>query len=90
MSQVTDLMENHRWVYWLDETATERLCLDEPRFRVSVVVEGVQGYFPTGGGDVVPWYWDEQTCRAKNAALGYSREEELKIVGSSMFAQTSD
>ncbi len=86
MSRVTDLMENHRWVYWLDEMAAESLCMDEPRFQVSIVVEGESGHFPTGGGDTAPWYWDEETCNAKNAALGYSREEVLTIVGSSMFA----
>lgn len=85
MPHVTELMETHRWVYWLDEAATEDLCMDKPRYRVSIVVEGESGHFPTGGGDVAPWFWNKKTCRVKNAARGYSREEESKIVASSMF-----
>lgn len=85
MTRATDLMEHNRWVYWLDEMAADSLCLDEPRFRVSIVVENEDGHFPTGGGDVAPWYWDAQTCRVKNAALGYSEEEVHQIIASSMF-----
>ena len=46
MSHVTELMETQRWVYWLDETATEDLRMDKPRYRVSIVVEGESGHFP--------------------------------------------
>lgn len=84
MSRVTDLIENNRWVYWVDPLSPQPS--DEstpPRYRVSIVVENESGHFPTGGDDVAPWYWDYETCRAKNAALGYSREEEFKIIGSS-------
>lgn len=87
MTHVTDLMDTNRWVYWLDLLSPELSNKSKPqRYRVSIVVENEQGHFPTGGDDVVPWFWDWDTCRTKNAALGYSREEELQIIGSSMFA----
>lgn len=66
--------------------------------RVSFVVEGQSGHFPNGGGDTAPWYWGDQkdaavslekaekTAEAYNLKRGISKEEAVKIVLGSMFA----
>lgn len=63
-------------------------------FRVSLVVENVQGHFPTGntpeGGDVAPWYWGptradaEAICATHNATLGHADHDVAMIIVSSM------
>lgn len=80
---IHELMDTHRWCYWLDEMQPDD---STERFRVSIVVENEPGHFPTGGGDVVPWYWDKATCRAKNTDLGLTPEDVDRIVASSMFS----
>ena len=82
---LAELMAARRWVYWVDETATESLCMDKPRYRVSIVIEHEQGHWPTGGDGVEPWYWDHETCRNRNESRGYDRGAEHRIVCSSMF-----
>lgn len=82
-------LSNKRWVYWLDKTRPENDTRET--FRVSVVVENESGHYPTGGGPndpmKAPWYWDDETCRLKNAERGYTVEECWDIVNSSMCAK---
>jgi len=77
---VEELMRNRRWCYCLDETQPDPLS---EAFRVSLVIEEELGHFPLGAD--IPWYWTKETCKARNAALGYSEEDALNIVLSSMF-----
>jgi hypothetical protein len=82
---ISKLMETHRWVYWLDETKPEPGR--DGSFAVSIVFENVSGHYPTGGGDRAPWYWDRETCNAKNQQRGFTEEQAFEIVSSSMFAK---
>ena len=83
---ITELMEKHRWCYWLDRSRKS----DEPgTYPVSVVIENHSGHYPTGGGDKdplkAPWYWNRETCRQANAERGISESDAFDIVCSSMF-----
>ena len=60
---------------------------DQRVYRVSLVFENEPGHFPTGGGDVAPWFWDEATCERMNQERwGLTDVEALEIVLSSMAA----
>ncbi len=77
-----------RQCYWLHELEPKPGHPD--RFRVCVVTEDESGYQPTGGGEgtdeVVPWYWDEATCREMNARhFALDDDAVHQIVCSSMF-----
>ena len=73
-----------RQCYWLREAEPESTHPD--RYRVCVVTENEPDYQPTGGGEVVPWYWDQATCDVRNEEyFGVSPEEVRKIVLSSLF-----
>ncbi|KKN88402.1 hypothetical protein LCGC14_0249650 [marine sediment metagenome] len=77
-------MSEKRQCYWLQELEPSSSHPD--RYRVCVVTEGEPGYHKTGGGDVEPWYWNQATCDAKNKSFfGLSKEDAMRIVGSSMF-----
>jgi hypothetical protein len=59
----------------------------------SLVVEGEPGHRPmTGDPSQLPWYWGktpeecQARCDAVNKDNGFSEEEVLKIIGSSMRA----
>lgn len=78
-----ELMETRRWVYWLDQSCPEER--GSKRFRVSIVFENEPGHYPMGGGDILPWFWDKETCKARNEKLGHNEETVMKIVMSSMF-----
>ena len=77
------LNDGTRYCYWLDKTQPDQQYPD--RFRVSLVFENESGYRPTGGGDVVPWYWDVKTCKEQNARLGLTTTDVNNIILSSMF-----
>lgn len=53
-------------------------------FRVSIVIEGEPGHFPTGddnwraGRGRQPWFWGDEYEEAKAAALSYNRDK-LKL-----------
>lgn len=85
MSHLNELLAIRRWVFWLDRTAPER---DENgmtgAFRVSIVIENESGHYPTGGGDKIPWYWDDETCKRTNAERGFTELDVFHIVESSM------
>lgn len=66
-------------------------------FRVAFVVEGEDGYRPTGNwpyearpGQVLPWFWGPTLMDAERAADDYNerrgipKEEALKIIHESM------
>jgi hypothetical protein len=78
-------VDGPRHCFWLDENECESAAHPD-WFRVCFVFEGEPGYRPTGGGDIAPWYWHRETCRAKNAGLGLSESDVTAIVCSSMFA----
>ena len=66
---------------------------DENGCTPSLVVEGERGHRPmTGDPSQLPWYWGEtpEECQARcdkvNESNGFSKEEMLEIIGSSMRA----
>lgn len=92
MSQVPQLskesvpeLEEGRFIFYVDETMHT-----EHGYRPSVLVEGVAGHFPNGGGDVEPWYWGHDLAGAqkiahdRNAAMGLTPSDESRILMSSM------
>lgn len=67
-------------------------------FRVAIVVEGENGYRPTGQwpcppGGQMPWFWGptladaEKAAESYNAERGISRDDAFKIIGCSMFGR---
>ena len=77
------LAANVPYCYWLDLNEPDPDC--DGRFRVAVIFQDVPGYRPTGGDDVLPWYWNEETCRQRNERLGLTEKDVSGIVASSMF-----
>ena len=83
MTTAKELMNaNVPYVFWLDKTQKS-----DGLYRVCFVFKDEPGFFPTGGGDIEPWWWDEQTCIAKNKKLGYDEEQAFEIVSSGMFSR---
>jgi hypothetical protein len=85
------LNDGTRYCYYLNESEPEpnweSFGYDFPtRFRVSLVFEGESGHYPTGGGDVEPWYWDRNTCRVRNERHGLNDSDVAEIIAGSMFA----
>jgi len=78
-------LEKETWVYWLDRKS--HAPDDRNSFRVSFVFENRSGHYPNGGKDVLPWYWNEETCAKKNYERGFPPDLVVKIVESSMFAK---
>lgn len=91
MSRAQQLMNEGRpycfWLHQAGESQENPAGPDAPRlYRVSLVFQDETGHFPTGGGDVEPWFWDEATCKRMNQErLGLDEEAAFKIVASSMF-----
>jgi len=81
------LFKTKRWIYHVSESS----FVKNKGYRVSIVFENVQGYFPTGGNGKEPWYWGgdlkdaETICEARNAERGISKEEAMFILMSSMY-----
>ncbi len=79
---------SRRFCYTILETQK-----DENGYIPSAVFEGEKGHHPmTGRGEYSsPWYWGKTSeeaqavCDAKNAEMGISKEEALKMVLASMF-----
>ena len=76
-----------RAVYTYAGVKDERGCIP------SLVVEGESGHRPmTGDATQMPWYWGDspeecaKICAERNAEFGYTKEEVLEIIGSSMRA----
>ena len=82
---INELMESHRWIYWLDEMQTTKGADGELLNRVCIVFEGISGYYPTGGFDgKEPWWWNQETCVHANAEMGIDVMEAFEILDSSM------
>jgi hypothetical protein len=82
-----------RVVAWVDPTA----FVEGLGYRVSLVVEGDDGHFPTGTwpytgapGETQPWFWGptlkdaERACDEFNAERGISSKEAAIIVAQTM------
>lgn len=83
MTSAQLLDANVPYCFWLDLADPDPDC--SGRFRVAFVFKDVPGYRPSGGGDVQPWYWDEETCRERNKRLGLTEQDVWEITTSSMF-----
>jgi len=83
---VQTLLATRRWCYYIPLSAFE----DGKGYRVSIIVEGEEGHFPTGTPDKAPWYWGmtyrdaEQTAAEANAKLGIDETTVVKLLMSSM------
>lgn len=92
------LLANRRWCYFVPTDG----FIEGKGFRVSVVIEGEDGHYPTGDLDTYatnrnhkePWFWGmtyreaEQVCAERNAdTLKLSEADVAKIVMSSMAAK---
>lgn len=58
------LLENRRWCYFIPRDA---FVLGKG-FRVSVVIEGERGHFPTGTTTEPPWFWGVRYVDAEHYA----------------------
>lgn len=76
-----------RFVYYLDQSSPPQTQDKKLAYRVSIVFENEPGHFPTGdnSGLKEPWFWTEETCKARNKELGYDELQVDEIVTSSMF-----
>jgi hypothetical protein len=92
MDELAELLNTRRWCYYIPLTA----FVEDRGFRVSVVIEDVDGHYPTGDLDwkardhKEPWFWGmtyheaEQTAAEQNAKLGYSERDIVEIINSSI------
>lgn len=80
MEQIAKLIASRRWVYWLNRVEPDGSGC---HFRVCVVVENEGGYFPTGGPDGLPWYWDDEYCEEMNRRRGYDPAMVVSFIASS-------
>jgi hypothetical protein len=94
--ELTKLLDERRWAYFIPTDA----FVKGRGFRVSIVIEGVSGHFPTGDLESLatkpdhkePWFWGmtyaeaEQEAAEQNAKLGHDEKAIWQIVASSMFA----
>jgi len=88
--QAAQIIAEREWVYWLDMNDSKPVMEgDNPVFRVCIVVAGENGFHPTGcGGKKEPWYWDEEFCAETNCRRGYTPEDMMRVVGSSLMAKS--
>ena len=87
-----DILQGRRWVAYIPPTAYDE---EQKGYRVSFVIEGEAFHRPTGGGDVMPWYWGPTLADAESAAVAYNKElgidedEAFMIVARSMAMKRS-
>jgi hypothetical protein len=84
---ISELLATHRWAYYIPETA----FVPGRGFRVSIIVEGHDGHWPTGDlnfkapNHVEPWFWGmeyrdaEHEAATQNAARGLSEQDVFDI-----------
>ncbi len=84
-----------RFIYWVDPAS----WVKGKGHRVSIVVEGERGHYPTGSADKEPWWWGdrqdearslelaEQTALEANTRRGFTEEQVMQILMSSMRGQ---
>ncbi len=84
------LNENRPYAYWLDQSGESKEGPGGTRlYRVSLVFENESGHFPTGGSiEVIPWFWNQETCAAQNEKRGLNEERVHEITSSSIFHHT--
>lgn len=88
-----ELLNIRRWIYYIPLDA----FIEGYGFRVSIVIEGERGHFPTGDwpyiakkGHRMPWFWGmtyeeaEQIAAEQNDKLGYDAATVWKILSSSV------
>ena len=74
-------MKQERMAMFVMKTETT----DAGEFIPCIAVEGKKGYYPTN------WHWGkdfkvaESLCEKRNENMGYTKEDVLKIIGSTMF-----
>lgn len=76
------LNSGKRYAFFLDRSKRKEYT----GWPVSIVFENTAGHFPTGHGETMAWYWDDDTCALENEKLGHNTKAVLDIVASSMGA----
>ena len=91
-AKLDELMATRRWCYHIPKEAG---FVEGHGWRVSIVIEGVEGHYPTGDLEFgkphhkEPWFWGdtyedaEQVAAEANMKLGYSESDIVKIITSS-------
>ena len=75
------LLEQNRWCYFIPRDA----FVPGKGFRVSVVIAGQRGHFPTGSASAAPWFWGmtfleaEERAARENDALTLSTTEVVEL-----------
>lgn len=75
------LLANNKWAYFIPRDA----FVAGKGFRVSVVVDGQKGHFPTGTQSEPPWFWGktyaeaEERAAIENDALGMSSGDVVDL-----------
>lgn len=92
---VDELMATRRWCY----TIPREGFVENRGWRVSIIIEGIKGHYPTGDLDfgkshhVEPWFWGdvndswetaEQTCAEQNQKLGFDVADVWMILASTL------
>ncbi len=90
---IDELMSTKRWCYHIPREA----FVEGRGWRVSIVIEGVKGHYPTGdlnfgkSSHVEPWFWGdgsyedaEQFCAEQNQKLELDVSDVWAIVMSTM------
>lgn len=81
------LLAVKRWVYFIPIDS----FVPKKGYRVSVVIEGEHGHFPTGNATEDPWYWGmtyveaEAKAAEANDEIGHTAKAVWEIVGPAMF-----
>lgn len=79
-----ELQDGH-YCFYVDET----MHVEGKGFRPSIIIEGKPGHYPSGGGDVEPWYWGHEIEKARaiawerNQRLGLTSDDVQRILASS-------
>lgn len=85
------LLAVKRWAYYIPVEA----FVPGKGYRVSVVIEGEHGHFPTGTASEPPWFWGMTYAEAEakaaetNDEIGLSTKDVWAIVGPAMFPASS-
>lgn len=75
------LLVNNRWAYYVPEKA----FVSGKGYRVSVVIDGERGHFPTGTQNEPPWFWGptyeaaEQKAAEENDARGMTASDVVEL-----------
>lgn len=79
------IIAEREWVYWLDESDSQPTGPhDPPIYRVYVVVAKERERYPVTTG--IAKYWSQEFCEEMNRRRGYTPEDAMRVVGTSMVA----